>query len=237
TVSLAGAGFDDSTVVEFIGQDGTVFDATTTTVVSPSSMTLDLDLTTWPTGTYDVRVSEGSTSITLPGAFQVAAELPHLETDLILPSSVGFNIPVRQTIWIEYRNSGDAPMLAPLLELHGDYGARLTTDINAAISTPGFGPVAGTSDTIDVIALGSSATPWILQPGESGRIAVYYVGLTQNVHYAPVTFTLGTLTADDNRPIDWSSIGPSIRPPGLDDQRWASVLQLLQDRVGPTWGG
>ncbi len=236
TITLNGAGFDESTQVEFIGPDGTVYSPTQTNLASSTAMTLDLDLPNWPTGTYDVRVSKGTTEKTLPQAFKVAEGFGHLETNLIVPSAVGFNIPIRQTIWIEYKNTGDAPMPAPLLELHGAFGARLTTDITAAIPTPGFGPLPGTSDTIQVIALGSSATPWILQPGESGRIPVYYVGLTQNAHYAPVSFTLGTLTADDNRPIAWTEQEALIRPPGIDDQDLEDFFQTIQKQVGDTWG-
>src|SRR5262249_42933534 len=95
TVSLTGAGFDESTVVEFVAHDRTVFTPTTTTVASPSTIALDLDLPQWPAGSYDVQISDGTTSVTLPAAFQViAGGLPHLETNLILPSSVGFNIPI-----------------------------------------------------------------------------------------------------------------------------------------------
>ena len=158
-VTLSGAGFDDSTVVEFVSQDGTVFDPTTLTVDTPSTITLDLDLPTWPAGTYDVRVSSGSTSETLQEAFRVVAGgLPHLETNLIVPSSLGVGLPVKQTIWIEYSNTGDAAMPAPLLELQaqGDQNVRMTTDSSIAIPQAGYGVIPRTSDTIQVIALGSS---------------------------------------------------------------------------------
>ena len=62
----------------------------------------------------------------------------HLVTNLIVPGSVGFNIPIRQTIWIEYKNTGDAAMPAPLLMLHGDHAALMTTDPDLAIPFAGF---------------------------------------------------------------------------------------------------
>src|SRR5262249_15905610 len=43
-VTLYGAGFNDSTVVEFISEDSTVFEPATVTVVSNETITLDLDL-------------------------------------------------------------------------------------------------------------------------------------------------------------------------------------------------
>ena len=83
----------------------------------------------WPAGTYAVRVAKPNAigeivSDTLTDGFQVVqGGEARLETNLILPSAVGFAIPIRQAIWIEYKNTGDVAMLAPLLYLHGDHGA------------------------------------------------------------------------------------------------------------------
>ena len=52
------------------------------------------------------------------------------------------------------------------------------------------------------MARGSGSTPGILQPGDSGRIAVYYLGLSEPVPYPQVTFTLSRVTPGDARPID-----------------------------------
>jgi hypothetical protein len=106
---------------------------------------------------------------------------------LVVPSAAGFNIPIRQTIWIEYKNIGEIATPAPLLVVHGDSGARLTADPARAIPRGGFGPIPGASDTVEVLGLGSSATPRLLQPGESGRIPIYYLVYsspisTRNVH-------------------------------------------------------
>ncbi len=49
-----------------------------------------------------------------------------LETNLILPSALGFHIAA--TLYIEYANTGGAPMPAPLLKLHGSQHALLTVD-------------------------------------------------------------------------------------------------------------
>jgi len=238
TVALSGAGFDDTMTVEFTAADGTVYDPTQINVASPSTMILDLDLPSWPAGSYAVTVAKGSTSVTLPQHFTaVEGGMPKLETDLVVPSALGFRIPIRQTLWIEYKNSGDAAMPAPLLQLHGDHGVRLTIDPNKAVPTPGFGTLPGTSDTIEVIGLGSSATPWILQPGESDRIPVYYVGLSEPAHYPRITFSLGVLTADDERSIDWASQEGNVRPPGYNDADWTLLFQLIRNEVGNTWGG
>lgn len=159
---------------------------------------------------------------------------PRLETNLIVPARVGFFIPIRQTIWIEYKNTGDLPMPAPLLKLTGSNGARLTTDGTITPQT-GFGTIPGTGHSVQVLGLGSSSTPWLLQPGETGRIPVYYLGLSQQGFYPDVTFSLDTLTADDARVIDWST-QLLTQLPDLDDDVWAERVARIQDWLGPTWG-
>jgi hypothetical protein len=196
----------DTTTVQFIGRDGSIHSPSNTRAISTTALSLDLDLTTWPAGSYDVRVIKGTATDTRPAAFSVmAGGVPKLETNLIVPSAVGFNIPVRQTIWVEYKNTGDAAMLAPLLTLHGDNGALLTADISRAIPFNRFysqQPPAGVTDTVQLLATGSGSSPGTLQPGESGRIPVYYIGLAANVHYPQITFSLSDLTADD---VSWSN--------------------------------
>ncbi|MDB5348918.1 MAG: proteinputative collagen-binding proteinCalx-beta [Planctomycetota bacterium] len=234
-VTLDGAGFDSSTLVEFVDADGTVFTPSQIRVISPTRLIANLELTGWGLGLYDVRVTKGSASATLENAFRVATGQARLETNLVIPSALGFNIPIRQTIWIEYRNTGDAPIPAPLLYMNGDYEVRITTDASLAIPYRGFaGAPSGVTDSVHVLGKGFGATPWILQPGDSGRIPVYYIGLGAPASYPRITFTLSTITSDDARPIDWSSIEPQIRIAGLDDQDRQHVFALLQLQMGDT---
>ncbi len=237
TITLTGAGFDANTTVEFISGDDTIRVPTETRLVSSSTLTLSLDLPTWAAGNYRVRVVKGTASDELPVAFVVSqGGAARLETNLIVPSAVGFAIPIRQTIWVEYRNAGDLPMPAPLLKLTGSNGARLTADPALAIPRFGFGTIPGVSDTVQVLGLGSSATPWILQPGETGRIPVYYIGLSQSGNYPQVTFSLGTLTADDVRPLDWVTQERLIRLAGLTDAVWSEQFGRIRSWFGDTWG-
>ncbi len=196
-VTLNGAGFTETMQVEFIASDGTSRLPTRTDCVSTSQLTAQLDLPNWPAGIYDVRLTKGTSTYTLADAFTVVAGFPNLETNLVLPGSLGFSIPIRQTIWIEYANTGNAPMPAPILRLYGDHAVRITTDINLAIPFGGFGGApAGVGDTVQVVATGSGTTPDILQPGDRGRIPIYYIGLGEPASYPQITFTLSTSTAD-----------------------------------------
>jgi YD repeat-containing protein len=198
-VTVTGAGFTDQMGIQFIGANGNIFTPTSTQILSPSTLLVDLDLLTWPPGDYDIRLTQGGTSYTRARAFTVIdGGVPNLQANIVVPSAVGFNIPTKQTIWIEYQNTGDAPMPAPLLKLHGDHAARITADPSLAIPYRGFtGAPPGVTDTVQVLATGSGATPGILQPGDSGRIPVYYIGLGAPANYPQVNFSLSTLAAAD----------------------------------------
>lgn len=198
TVTIMGAGFTDQTTIEFIAGDGTIRLPESVNRLSNNQITANLDLPSWSADSYDVRIARGESQVTLVNGFTVVqGGTPKLETNLILPARLGFSIPIRQTIWIEYANTGDAPMPAPLLALRGSHEARITTDISLATPYRGFVSPLGVSDTVQIMGTGSDATPGILQPGDARRIPVYYIGLGEPASYPQVTFTLGALTADN----------------------------------------
>jgi hypothetical protein len=90
---------------------------------------------------------------------------------------------------------------------------------------------------VQVLGLGATATPGILQPGESGRIAVYHVGMQDGNFVSNVTFTLGVLTADDTTPIDWTALNNELKPEWLSADAWTAIGGNLAAQVGSTWGG
>src|SRR5262249_38953043 len=54
TITVSGAGFDAATTVEFIAPDHRVRTPKSSHFVSSTTLTLDLDLTTWVPGSYNV---------------------------------------------------------------------------------------------------------------------------------------------------------------------------------------
>jgi RHS repeat-associated protein len=255
TITISGAGFTRATSVEFVAADGKVYSTTNPVVISANTMTVDITLLAMPAGYYDVRVSKGTATITKPQAFVVTTGKSNLETNLIVPSALAANIPIRQPIWIEYRNTGEAAMPAPLLMLHGDHSALLTTDPDLAIPFSNFNYPAGVSDTVQVIGTGSGATPGILEPGDSGRIAVYYIGLGTEHFDVNVTFTLSRLTATDvswqtstigqegsvistgeDWHIDWPTLAAQLRPQSIPQDAWNVIAANLQTQLGNEWG-
>ncbi|MFN0129107.1 MAG: RHS repeat-associated core domain-containing protein [Verrucomicrobiales bacterium] len=220
SVTLDGEGFTQSTEVEFVGTDGAPRSADRVTFVSPSRLLLHLKPDAWPAGTYDVRVTKGTTERTLPGAFTVIEEgAGKLEARLTAPA---LGPGGGQTLYVDYTNTGNASMPAPLLKVTAYTNAIITTNrLNRrpqdnlrrpAISGGGGGGGGGRTvnripsyafrvgiplHTVQVMAVGSAATPGILHPGERGRVPVYFAGLDRDRGEQQIQFSVGSVTADD----------------------------------------
>jgi RHS repeat-associated protein/uncharacterized repeat protein (TIGR01451 family) len=242
-LTLTGVSLDETTRVEFVGTNGIAYHPASTLFLNSATLRLYLDLTNWLAGTYDLRAFKGTNTAFSPGAFRVLqGGMPRLAAWLESPKAFGFNIPIRQSLWITYSNCGTVPMPAPILTLHGLYArgecfVRLTTDPTIL---PQYGKeyFPGTSDTVTTFGLGTSSTPWILQPGESGRVPIYYLGIWGTCHslYEGIEHTLNSHSAADVRYLDWVN---------LQNLTLGMQLNYDQDRVlranyaailGSTWG-
>ncbi|WP_145234608.1 putative Ig domain-containing protein [Urbifossiella limnaea] len=195
---VTGVGFDESTRVSLLDPAGPVVPYPTQ-FVSPTTLLVTLDLTHFRPERYGVRVLKADEAITLPNAFEVVAGgTATLETNLVVPGNVSPGFPAKQTVWVEYRNSGTVAMPAPLLSVSVGGDGFLTTSESVAnqIMETRTRPV-GLGGTVQVLGIGSTATPGTLQPGESARIPVYFVGFPKDPGGNNVSFTLGSLTALD----------------------------------------
>ena len=171
-----------------------------------------------------------------------------LMTEVEVPGPIGAH--TNATVYVDYANTGTAPMPAPLLVLtatqNGSTGAWLT--LNPALQTEGFNTSAaptGFSQSVEILA--SGATPGVLEPGESERIPVYYVGwyglptLVPLVAVfgptTPVKFSLTTLTADNTTAANWSSLLAASEPSALSAAGWSTISANLQSQLGTKSGG
>jgi len=197
TVTITGAGFDENTTVEFVqGKDRR---PVTVQYVSPSTLILP-SVDDLATGVYAIEVRRGTSTASFANAFEVVAGgEARVEARLIVPRSLNPGFPVKQTLWIEYRNAGDVAIPAPMLQVTADSLGLLTADERQAESLRGQRrPIPnGLGSSVQILATGSGATPGLLQPGDSFRIPVYYVGLEQDKGQGSVRFSLGILTAAD----------------------------------------
>ena len=241
-LTLTGVGFAPQSVAQLVAADGTAYSAANIAIPSAGQMTATFPAGSVPAGTYTVRVlSPDGTSSELPNAFtMIEGGLPHLTTTVIAPSVIGYHAP--STIYVQYANTGTAAMPAPLLTLTATQnnlqGAFLTLDQSRANESFWQGTIpAGYATSVSFIA--SGATPGLLQPGESVTIPVHYAGwiTTQwNFSRPPIYFNIGTLTADDTQPIDWTAFGSQTQPTAVNATAWAAVVKGLSAQIGTTWG-
>lgn len=178
-VTILGAGFDRHTTVEFI-RGGETRLPMSLEFFDTYTMLAHLELRSWTVGTYDVRVRKGSNSYSAPSAFTLeAGGSAQFSAGLTVPAAVRHTYPTRQTIWVEYTNGGTAAIPAPLLIVTSAPNVALTAD--AAIAELANRPYAprprGLTNSAQLIAVGSGLTPGILQPGDSGRLPIYFVGV------------------------------------------------------------
>jgi RHS repeat-associated protein len=241
TMTITGAGFVVGAGVELIGQDAQAHPAGQIVVDSFTQITATF-AAGLPIGTYSLHVTRpGGGSDTLPGAMQIqAAGQAHLETQLILPGVLGRH--VSATLYVEYANTGNVAMPAPVLLLQSadpDGSDRPYFTLDSSRLSQEFWNLAtpdGFSHSVAIVA--SGATPGLLQPGESFRVPVYYGGLQQPWDFGDTAVELEVriFSTDLTTAIDWNSLAGALRPPAMSDQTWQALLGNLQAQIGDTWG-
>lgn len=245
TLTLAGMGFDATTAVSLVSPTSDIIATTALRFDSPTQLTATFPAGT-PAGVYSINITKaGGGTATLPAAFTVKpGGSSNLVTNLVIPSALGYHI--ASTLYLQYSNTGDVAMPAPLLILtptqtHADQsvtaGAHLTLD--KSLVTQGFwtsATPAGFSPTVQILA--SGATPGVLQPGESVEVPVYYAGWQQpwDFSYPPFEFQLGVVTTNDATAIDWPLQQDELRPDDIDPAVWGVVFGHLTADFGATLG-
>lgn len=232
-LELSGAGFDDTVRVEL--RMGATLHATGQVVrLGGDRLRVQFAVTNLAVGAYEIAVVQDGHVATLP--LEVfAGGTPRLETHLFVPSRVGRHAPA--VLQVEYANTGDIAMPAPLLVVHGSDRALLTLD--ASLGARGLwasAPPRGYSDTIQI--LGSGATPGVLQPGERQRVPVYYAGLLRPWSFADnaVVFDLRAISESNRSTIDWNVLKSRVRPVGTPPAGWDVIWSHLTAGIGYTWG-
>lgn len=237
TITIEGAGFEPNSTVVFHRAGETDIPATEVRWVNSGMISAKFNLAGAAAEIWNLILTNPDLQTTTSPFTVVEGGQLNFEVKLILPSALGYHR--RSVIWIEYTNSGDAPMPSPLLKLHGAMNVMLTAD--PASDGPGlctYDPPAGLRDTVQVIAIGSGADHSVLNPGDSVIIPVYYRGckMPWDFSYPPIEFTIGILKADNATPIDWVQFESEIHPSYTDPNEWDLVFARLQGQIGATWG-
>ena len=239
SIDIQGAGFDSSAQVSLVN-GGFSLAATNVSFVSASRLVADFDLTGVPTNQYQLTVVQGTNSAALP--FDVIEAIgPKLEANLIVPSQVGRNTVA--SLYIEYANTGDVAMPAPLFVLTGSQNAKLTIKPDQVIQD--FWTCAQPRDANDTVQFVAQAhCVGLLQPGEKVRMPIHYLGLTDGgepwnntVQFAlgcvPVGYSGGSPQTPS--PIDWASLKSQVRPPSIPVDAWDALWQNFTSEAGAYW--
>lgn len=219
SLAIAGAQFAPGATARLVDGGGNRRAASAVYFTDTGLLTATLDLRGLAPGAYDLQVENPGGQVgTAAGAFQVIEGVPgQLSARLIAPSAVrvGRNL----EFLIEYSNTGDSDLLAPVLRVSSTDALpiRLTPDASGATSA-------------QVIAVNPQGPAGILPPGQSGRVTLYGYAA------APGADSVDLFVGEyPDTPIDWATLGPTLRPADLSDAEWAPLLAEIQSLVGVTW--
>ena len=240
TLVLNGGGFDNTTTVQLLGAGNLVYHATSTSLDLFTQLSATFNLTGVSQGSYAVQVTRGDgATATLPAAFTVTAPgQAKLVTQLIVPGIVGRHI--ASTFYIEYSNTGNVAMPAPVLVLQSSVADDLPLfTLNPALVYQGFwtsAVPAGYSNSVQIVASGK--VPGVLEPGESVTVPVYYAGMEQPWNFSESTFAfnLQEYATSDTTAVNWSSMQAELQPSTLTAAAWGAIYANLTSQIGSTWG-
>ncbi len=220
TTSLTGLGFVEGMVVELVGAETMTPDSVT--LASATTIWAHFDLEDAVIGVYDVHVTwPDGEEATLPDAFTVVQGVgPILEAEIIVPSIVRR---LTQTVaWVEYANTGDTDMPAPLFVVEGT-----ATEVFRLNQSEAY-----TSSPVQVLGVSFNSAAGVIPPGTTYRIPIYFMtSAGGHVHF---TITLSQMVSDDT-PIDWDAIEDEVRPADIPDELWDVIWANFSARVGTTW--
>lgn len=247
TMTVDGAGFDAGTAFTLVGPESVAPSATT--IVSSGRVMVTFPLTGRKTGQYNLHAAkaDGGTAVLGKPISVVTPTAGAFEAKIVLPQALGRHQPA--TIIVRYANNGSEPIPAPFLVLgssdpdntSGSVGIRevpiLSLDASklargfwASTMPEGFAP--------SVSFLADGAVAGLLQPGEEVEVPVTFGGLLKpwDMNDRVTNFSLRVIRAGDTTPIDWTSLGSSLKPAMTSEESWKPLLANLRAAVGATWG-
>ena len=202
-----------------------------------------VDLTGAPAGTYTLTSTNGAQTATAPTGFTVAqARGPNLQVHLGTPSAIRLSLNPYGDLEIDYANTGDTDMPAPVFVLSVDQGG-----LEFLV---GGRPVPPSLKTLQFVGVGSDSPAGVLRAGDSGVVKVRLTiptivvfagggGGSGSISFGGtgngVTVSLSTLPTDAT-PIDWPSLSTTLQPPTVPADAWAPVYANFTAAVGSTTG-
>ena len=219
TMAIEGAKFTPDGEISLIANDGTTRAASKVWWKDTTEMWATFDLRGLATGLYDVRLEDGSKIALANDIFTVTdGVVGKLETQLMAPAALRPG--ETGVIVINYANTGETDIVAPLLTLGAD---------NANFTLPNEGGAGNPS--IQILGIDETGPAGILSPGETGGFSVRFV---PTVTGGLVNFSLSQ--ASENETLDWTELKAETRPAHVSSEAWDAIWQNFTNSVGTTTG-
>ena len=178
-------------------------------------------------GKYNLYVEcDGKTGM-MPSAITIKQEeaQPSIDAKLVLPSTsrIGSTI----TAYIDYKNTGNVDVTAPLFILTGQERSKYSLDDHEFVT-----------DEVHIMGINEKGVMSALLPGESNRISVKITIPNEHIYsakYKLKTISEGGDGIDEKFYLQWLDVDPDEKPSCYTDEEWDRYCTRLRNNVGDTW--
>ncbi|GAB1544710.1 hypothetical protein NUACC21_73860 [Scytonema sp. NUACC21] len=217
TMMISGAKFSTDAEVNLIAPDGSQRTASRVWWKDSTELWATFDLRGLNPEQYDVQVKDDGKTAILADSFTVNTGAPgKVETQIVAPKAL--RLGQNGIITVEYVNTGETDVLAPLISLTAE---------NAELLPPGSG--ASTS-SIEFLAINTDGPAGILSPGASGSISFVFA---PTVTTGSVNFDL-QVQSESDRLFDWATVKEEARPDFVPERFWDAFWNNFTASVGST---
>jgi hypothetical protein len=223
TLTVLGSELSPTTTVSLVGPGGSTRPASQVLYKDSTTLFATFDLTGLAPGSYAVQIQDHGQTATDPGAFTVNnGAAGQVSFNLTCSAYTNYSNP--GTITIDYTNTGNTDLPAPLM--------ILSADTNVTFLLPGeTTPIPG---SVQLLGINQNGPAGILPPGYHGTITLSFNPVALGAHQV-TNFTLSTIPSPDT-PFDWSSVESDLQPPDVPNDAWAAIYQNFTAAVGNTLG-
>jgi RHS repeat-associated protein len=226
TVTVHGSQFSTKTTVS-LGSGGSTLPATQVFFQDDGTLYATFDLTKLSPGAYALQIQDPSQNkghpVADPGAFTVNNSVAgSLSFSLTCSQYTNDNKP--GTITIDYTNTGNTDVPAPLMILSADTNVSFVLPEETA-------PIPG---SVQLLGINQTGPAGILPPGCHGTAELSFLAGSLGSHQV-THFTLSTIPSASN-PFDWSSVKNDLRPASVRADAWDVIYPNFITTVGTTLG-
>ena len=232
TITLNGSGFGPDLAVSL--KDGLI--TLTPTNVTRTDSTLafaTFNLLGAPSGQYDVQVSSGGSSATLPASFQVAQSVQGSQLEVTESAPYLLRHGWVGEIDVTLTNVGQNDIAVPVIDM---------SSTNAVLGAPGVTDPTKFSSNLEIDNADLSADPHldpfpdgILPAGATASLAIGIEAVTTTAHDALDT-TLTVLNSTDQTAADWPTLLGGAQPSTISNASWAMIVSDFGTDIGGTNG-